>query len=667
MLIGEAGAGKSTLLGALMNHPIADEATSTPMADTKEVKYQWKRSSKIGDGYWCDITENDELEELAVLVKQVGSETKLENLAAAFAVKIFSPGGNTCSGLSHGHDSFKNDAKEGHSEIVAKIIAKTRLLVKAHAPLDVTVDQYLNVWDCGGQRVFLDVLPAFLTSRTMFFLMFDASKDMHDNISVVWNQNGKSKKLETLNISRLDLIVQWMSCINASLSKSAERYYRAQYSDSGVSVPSFPRIVVIGTHGDMLDADRKEAITMELERELKGKPFSDQVKGILILNSKKRGNEEDPEIKKVKMAVSEFISDALDIPTPIAWVLFRKLFTKLTKSRPIISLGHVAIIAKACEIDDTTLLSVLGFYHELGVFLHYSDITSMKDIVIAQPKWLIEHLGTLLAPDLSVGNMVGPREARGLLHENGILVEALYNEVWKTSIPDCAVKPQGFVDLLEHFLLIAEIKDDVLSGPIGYGGKKYFLPCMLPFCPIDTMETPPDAVLIAAPLHLTFSTKYVPPGFFVRLATLVTKTNGFCIAFKSGVYSNRITFKYEEEKRNGSIDDITLCGSNFSIHVEIVRRSHCFYVEDYNFPSTCRSILKLLLGAIHDLYQWFPSIEVRLGFKCESCKGALLHFVPISTETESIASLRCEFDAVLQPTAEQQLWLKIPDATVSYF
>ena len=43
MFIGEAGVGKSTLLGALMSAPVAAEATSTILADTKEVNYQWKR------------------------------------------------------------------------------------------------------------------------------------------------------------------------------------------------------------------------------------------------------------------------------------------------------------------------------------------------------------------------------------------------------------------------------------------------------------------------------------------------------------------------------------------------------------------------------------------------------------------------------------------------
>ena len=43
----------------------------------------------------------------------------------------------------------------------------------------VTQSQVLmHVWDCGGQTVFLDVLPAFLTSRTVFLLFYDARQDL---------------------------------------------------------------------------------------------------------------------------------------------------------------------------------------------------------------------------------------------------------------------------------------------------------------------------------------------------------------------------------------------------------------------------------------------------------------------------------------------------------
>ena len=668
MFIGEAGVGKSTLLGALMNQPLAAEATSTVMADTREVRCQWKQFGMKEDAYWCDLTEEDEVKELAILAKQVmniRSQSLLKDLATAIAVMIFKSQElplPTALGTasSPGSVSFRDEA----FEMLSGIIAAARSAVDA--PLEPTADQYLNVWDCGGQRVFLDVLPAFLTSRTIFLLMFDASKDLQMNVTDMWNQGGISTPLETLHLSSEDLMIQWMSCITATLSNKAEKFHKAQYPQDGVIIPPFPRIVIIGTHGDMMDTQKKEDVISEVKSKYVGKPVSDQVVNTLILDSTKRGNEEDPQINELKRIVRDFISNALCIPTPIAWVLFRKLLTKLTTSRPIVALDNVAIISRACSIDDTTLGSVLSFYHELGAFLHYADIDVLKDNVIAQPEWLVKHLGAILAPKESGKSSVGPAEAWRLLREKGILVEALYQVVWKTSIAEYKVKPQAFADLLEHCFLIAEItQGSSVPVPKNYG-KKYFMPCALPICPSDAMETPPDAVLTAAPLHLTFSSTYVPPGYFVRLATVLSKSHGFSIAFQRPIYSNRISYQYGDDGPNGRIDNVTISGTKLSIRIDIVRRFYCPHVDKFNFPSTCRSVLKILLGAAHDnaLQKWFPSIEVSPEFQCDCSKGAPPHFVLVSTETESSTPLLCRADTISTPTPEQQLWLKIPATMV---
>ncbi|KAL5491778.1 hypothetical protein EMCRGX_G017136 [Ephydatia muelleri] len=104
----------------------------------------------------------------------------------------------------------------------------------------------------------------------------------------------------------------------------------------------------------------------------------------------------------------------------------KELLARLTKSRPIITLDNVAAIF----IEDTTLLSVLSLYHELGAFLHYADIEKLKDVVIAQPAWLVKHLCTILAPKESGKDSLGPKEAWKLCTRKGILVEALYQVVW---------------------------------------------------------------------------------------------------------------------------------------------------------------------------------------------------------------------------------------------
>ena len=664
MLIGEAGVGKSTLLGALMNQPVTAEATSTIMADTKCLKCQWKRCGTGDNVQWYDITEEDEIKELAVLVKQVmntGSHSLLKNLKEAIAVNMFNPEDQPLPRLcaSSTNISFQDETRE----VFSKIVADTRSLVGA--PLEATEDQYLNLWDCGGQRVFLDVLPAFLTSRTIFLLMFDASKDLQGRVDGVWNQRGISTSLETLNISRQDLMVQWMSCIYASLSNKAEIFHKAQHSQDEATVPPFPRIVIIETHGDKIDAQKKNGITSKLRPEYDGKPFSDLILDTLILDSSKSGSEEDPAITTLKQIVKDFILNALCIPTPIAWVLFRKLLTKLTKSRPIVTLYNVATISQVCSIEDTAVLSVLRFYHELGVFLHYADIEKLEEVVIAQPEWLVKHLGIILAPKESGKDSLGPREAWRLLREKGILVEALYQVVWKTFDVECEVKPQAFADLLEHCFLIGKIIQEPFSSVPRNYGKMYFIPCVLPICPDDVMATPHvDAVLTAAPLHFRFSSKCVPPGFFVRLAAVLSTTRGFSIDFQIPIYSNRITFQFGDNGGNGRIDDVIISDTKFSIRVDIARVFYCSNVDGYNFPLTCRLILKLLLGAAHELYKWFPCIEIRPEFQCKCPKGPSPHFAVFSTEAESSTTLRCEFKTPAMPTAEQQLWMTIPSTVV---
>ena len=67
MFIGPPGVGKTSLLHALMNKPLP-EANSTIVADTKHIKPQWVDAS--GHMHWREITEDDEIAELATLARK---------------------------------------------------------------------------------------------------------------------------------------------------------------------------------------------------------------------------------------------------------------------------------------------------------------------------------------------------------------------------------------------------------------------------------------------------------------------------------------------------------------------------------------------------------------------------------------------------------------------
>eukprot|EP00731_Ephydatia_muelleri_P027158 Em0019g31a len=114
------------------------------------------------------------------------------------------------------------------------------------------------------------------------------------------------------------------------------------------------------------------------------------------------------------------------------------------------------------------------------------------------------------------------------LHAQGILVEALYDELWKTDFPDCEVKPQVFADLLDHFLLIAEIRQTSIPIPSTHG-KTYFMPCVLPIAQMMQWWPYHDAVLTACSMHLTFSSIWKSTAdqqFWLKIPTIPDNLEG---------------------------------------------------------------------------------------------------------------------------------------------
>ena len=85
----------------------------------------------------------------------------------------------------------------------------------------------------------------------------------------------------------------------------------------------------------------------------------------------------------------QFASKDLAVETPVTWVLFRKVLLKVAKGNPIVLYEQAVAVGQACGIADDAVPSVLHFYHELAVFLHYTQIESLSNKVIADPQWLV--------------------------------------------------------------------------------------------------------------------------------------------------------------------------------------------------------------------------------------------------------------------------------------
>ena len=225
------------------------------------------------------------------------------------------------------------------------------------------------------------------------------------------------------------------------------------------SSQSFHALFQVGTHGDYLTVQEKEEILSTLLSNCEGKAFTPLLyKGVIVDNTTAgHGRQgEDKGFKYIRERVHQFASKHLAVQTPVAWVLFRKVLQKVAKGNPIVSYEQAVAVGQACRIAEDVVPSVLHFYHELAVFLHYTQIESLSDKVIVDPQWLIKQLGRLLAPEGLEQEVSNPMLWKPL-NKNGILVQPLYEEVWEESNLKYKVTPQSLVDLLNHFLLAAPI------------------------------------------------------------------------------------------------------------------------------------------------------------------------------------------------------------------
>ena len=644
MLVGPGGVGKSSLLHGLMNLPLPTEACSTQLADTftlRPTDTYWARS-KCG-GHWIKVTDKDEIDELVQLVRARNKlAKKLKGLESEVKKDQDSPELNLIKEKSEKftHPQVKevvDEAIEAASAPADSPASESLANATAEA-----IDTYLRIWDCGGQPVFLDILPAFLTARTLFMLMFDARYDLQSPCLHRSHLHGVATE-QVADMTTLQLMVQWMALIHATLLR------KKSLQNATDEIDRFPQILPVGTHGDDVTVKEKgDSVFDSLYSICADKAFAHLLLDGVVVDNTTAGNGvfEDLIFQNIRDIATKFATEDLAIRTPITWVLFRKVFERYARDRPVVSLKEVVGLGKECSISGQALLSVLEFYHDLAVFFHYSSITSLQSQVIANPQWLIRQMAKILA--LEGHEQVRKENLWRLLREDGILVETLYNEVLRTQQE---LEPQAIIDLLEHFLIIAEIHTkDRHKSP----GREYFVPSVLPSCSTGGTPHLKTGDSQSAPLHLIFNTNYLPPGFFVRLVTVISTDSKCQVDFKTKIYRNAISFFYG--RRGEQVDKLTVKENKFSVHIQ-VQRLTTRSKKGVTFIHSCHEIMKMLQKAILKVQEWLPGIDVGFALECHKCTDSD-HFIPLPEHSRSDLNptLLCQRKVHTELTAEQKLW-----------
>ena len=610
MFLGAARAGKSSLKQSLMKKTFDSNKHSTIVSEVSTVRplYEWQTTGQ-GDDAWKEVTNDDELDELAQLltaaVNNSSSSTHIESASSLYSVDH-----PMIDVASVSEKQIQHIEKTKVDLIFSEAIERTFKKLGNVDMDDKRPQTFLHIWDCGGQPVFLEILPAFLTSRTMFLLMFDASKPFDQKWHSVINTEGEERFEEEVNNTTLELLLSWM----ANVYSHFMAYNNGAY-------PEYPRMYCIGTHGDKLNEQKKTKVKEELESHYQDKVFALLIEDTLIIDNTTSGLEnEDPNFSELRKAIYDFTSESLIVETPVSWVLFRKVIQRYDKN--VIDLEEAHSIGKACKIPFDDVPKVLLFYHDLGVLLFYPHIQELKDKVIISPKWFVDILGrifTLRERDTSTRT----QKVRDLLYNKGILVQPYYHErlVWKGSE---GLNPNSIMELLLHFHLAAEVRTEEWDQTV----KQYFVPAVLKSFHGDPEKFLPHCRKHAVPLHIVFpTTKLTPPGFFTRLATAMASQSLCKLVFKYGIYRNCVTFLCGVSK----IDHVTLIDLHYAIQVNVSRclpDSH----SHQSFNDICQELLTVLKNCVTDVKETlthgrnfgtktftFPISHYEFKFACGHC------------------------------------------------
>ncbi len=202
MLVGPAGVGKSCFKNGLMGLPFDQESNSTIVANVHSVspmeQYSGDKQRRLdrkwfaqAAGSWCEVTEDDEIQEIAQLLVLVGQNDLNTRASIRFSANETST------------SDFERSKWIG--QILKKAFHRAREL-KAVGVTQMKPRPFFHLWDCGGQPVFLELLPIFLTSRTIFLLFFNAAM----NLKQPWESSYRTGKEVVsqgkVNISTLDMM-----------------------------------------------------------------------------------------------------------------------------------------------------------------------------------------------------------------------------------------------------------------------------------------------------------------------------------------------------------------------------------------------------------------------------------------------------------------------------
>ena len=509
-------------------------------------------------------------------------------------------------------DPSPKDSRD-HQKVPENVAAWVEKLLKENKEFMEGDDMYSVIWDFGGQSVFYDTHPIFLTEKAIYILACNLSCDPDKKADAPVKQ-GMYEDIEDTDCQKtnFDYLDFWMSSIYSLVSNNTNRQETS-------SSETFPAVFLACTHADK-PYTKKGNPSRKIFGDLR-KIYGSLLKDVFLVDNTKSGSNDECEgVKELREKVRSVAAKLpqMEQKIPLKWLRYEKVLYLMRKEgREKISIEDARKIASdKCGINgEENFRTALNFLHDQKVLINFDESPGLERMVILNPQWLVDVFKEVITFKSFNHNDQSVQRLWSEFENNGILERKLVDHVWRRFNDD--------QDTCESLIAIMERFNLLCRWPSEGTKEQYLVPSMLRSPPTDDVLKLLASRRIPS-LFVQFESCRVPPGLFSRLILLFH----YWVQDKSKrpkipkLFNNFALFHIFP---HDAISVILLCHSSsieIVFHVADVTRAEeeAFINEKYlNASRDIHRQLRLLLEYMRKEFFWLKHMRYETCVSCPVC------------------------------------------------
>ena len=498
---------------------------------------------------------------------------------------------------------------------------------------------WIHFLDSGGQSAFHDILPAFVHNISVVIFVIKLSEAMDEQPFDDYYEGGKpigDTKRSPYQVKEILKSMIQSICSEKNCSK----------------------LLIIGTHSDKISTKEslsdKNTIIKSLLHSFIGHDQLDVLchgsfdeNDILFpLNAKDQDEKSKEEAKTIRKRIVKSCKCNEPLKIPISWFLLEEdlRISGMQHEHGIINTTKCQPIAQSLNI--TSVSDALEYFHSLNIFLYFPN-SQLSNLVFTKPQIVVTIVSRFVKIAYKLrGNVTNTQfinySKHGQFTKDLILHE---EDIGRFIDHNVGFKTEQMIELMRITFVIAPISKE-----------KYFIPCVLDYCPPDEIEKLVSAqIKCVTPMVIKLPGECVPRGFFC----------GLVCSLLSQWKLRRIHHEFAKVFKNFIHFDID--GESYTVAVV----DSFFYITVHVFGncgrSGCSKIQEIVKASVKDIvtkhnYENNVFRNDSVLFLCP-CGRTPEHFAQVVTEEnfeldQQIIRLRCAVhnDQQLDLTKEYAVW-----------